>query len=529
VVKLWLAGKLKAGTESAVAWKAVEKKELLANKDVTLNAERYMGGADVEHEHEVVTIGEICVDVQSGYSCSANKQTATGVPHLRSQNITDQGQLTLDGAKFVPEEIAAANESYALRKGDILFNNTNSVELVGKTCLYDSNERAHYSNHTTRLRVDEARALPRFVALALHQLFKRGEFAKLCTRWVGQAGVSTTLLKQVEIPLPPLEEQRRIVAEIAGYQQVLDGARQILAGYQPRVDAQPDWPVAPLSDAAELTGGYAFKSTEMKPAAASSSDFPVVKIGNVGRDGRLDMTDAEFHTFTPDLARFVLHPGDIAVAMTGATVGKVAEVDRDNLLLNQRVGVVRRKETAEQKFLLHVLRGPDFYNYCQATAGGGAQGNISPRQILEYEIPLPSLAEQRRLVAELDAEAAQMEAVRALLPASRPKSSASSTACGARTREESYFSLKPSTGLNNGLAASSYLGRKGPMSRSLPSICAARCHPGFESPLDAVGKRADLRGSIPARLRFSGFPRKHAQMWRVSLFFPRHELREAGA
>ena len=416
VVKLWLAGKLKAGTESAVAWKAVEKKELLANKDVTLNAERYMGGADVEHEHEVVTIGEICVDVQSGYSCSANKQTATGVPHLRSQNITDQGQLTLDGAKFVPEEIAAANESYALRKGDILFNNTNSVELVGKTCLYDSNERAHYSNHTTRLRVDEARALPRFVALALHQLFKRGEFAKLCTRWVGQAGVSTTLLKQVEIPLPPLEEQRRIVAEIAGYQQVLDGARQILAGYQPRVDAQPDWPVAPLSDAAELTGGYAFKSTEMKPAAASSSDFPVVKIGNVGRDGRLDMTDAEFHTFTPDLARFVLHPGDIAVAMTGATVGKVAEVDRDNLLLNQRVGVVRRKETAEQKFLLHVLRGPDFYNYCQATAGGGAQGNISPRQILEYEIPLPSLAEQRRLVAELDAEAAQMEAVRALLP-----------------------------------------------------------------------------------------------------------------
>lgn len=116
------------------------------------------------------------------------------------------------------------------------------------------------------------------------------------------------------------------------------------------------------------------------------------------------------------LGRFVLRTGDIAVAMTGATVGKVAEVDRDNLLLNQRVGVVRRKETAEQKFLLHVLRSPDFYNFCQTTVGGGAQGNIAPRQILEYEIPLPPLEEQRRLVAELDAEAAQMDSVRSLLP-----------------------------------------------------------------------------------------------------------------
>ncbi len=219
VVKALLKGKLAELKETKVAWKLVEKTELIANKDVTLNAERYMDGADAEHEHEVVTIGEICSDVQSGYSCPASKQTSTGVPHLRSQNITDQGQLIWEGAKFVPLEIAAENESYALRKGDILFNNTNSVELVGKTCLYNSTERAHYSNHTTRLRLDETRALPRFVALALHQLFKRGDFAKLCTRWVGQAGVSAKLLKEVEIPLPPLEEQRRIVAEIEGHQQ----------------------------------------------------------------------------------------------------------------------------------------------------------------------------------------------------------------------------------------------------------------------------------------------------------------------
>ena len=255
--------------------------------------------------------------------------------------------------------------------------------------------------------------LPEFLYSVLRSMYSH---IRALTGDIERSGLNIPIIKAIQIPLPPLEEQRRIVAEIEGYQKVLDGARQILAGWQLRVDAQPDWPFAPLSEAADLTGGYAFKSTEMNPAPADGSDLPVVKIGNVGRDGRLDMTGAEFHAFTPDLARFVLRTGDIAIAMTGATVGKVAEVDRDNLLLNQRVGVVRRKETAEQKYLLHVLRSPDFYAFCQTTAGGGAQGNIAPRQILEYKIPLPPLEEQRRIVAELDAEAAQMEAVRSLLP-----------------------------------------------------------------------------------------------------------------
>jgi type I restriction enzyme M protein len=231
----------------------------------------------------------------------------------------------------------------------------------------------------------------------------------------GQQRVTREFLENYEIPLPPLEEQQQIVSELQGYQKVIEGARQILAGYKIRINADPKWPVKPLSEAAEIVGGYAFKSTEMK-RAAGNGDLPVVKIGNVGRDGRLDLTDVQYHTLTPDLSRFVLHTGDIVIAMTGATVGKVAEVNRDDLLLNQRVGVLRRKQSAEQKYLLHLLRSPEFYDFCQRTAGGGAQGNIAPRQILDYEIPLPSLEEQRQVMAATDTEVAQMESVRDLIP-----------------------------------------------------------------------------------------------------------------
>jgi len=239
--------------------------------------------------------------------------------------------------------------------------------------------------------------------------------ANALTTGASYPAVTENQLFDLDIPLPSLDEQRRIIAEIASYQKVIDGARQILTGHKVRIDVEPEWPVKPLSEAAEIIGGYAFKSTEMK-RAAGNGELPVLKIGNVGKDGRLDLTDIQYHALTSDLSRFLLHMGDIVIAMTGATVGKVAEVHRDNLLLNQRVGVLRRKQNAEQKYLLHLLCSPEFYDFCQRTAGGGAQGNIAPRQILDYEIPLPSLEEQRRVIAATDAEVAQMEAVRELIP-----------------------------------------------------------------------------------------------------------------
>jgi len=397
VVRALLGGKLAALKETNAAWKLVEKAELLGNKDVTLNAERYMGGAEAEHDHEVVTIGEICLDVQSGYSCSASKQTATGVPHLRSQNITDQGQLVWEGAKFVPLEIAAENESYALRKGDILFNNTNSVELVGKTCLYDSNERAHYSNHTTRLRVDEARALPQFVALAVHQLFKRGDFAKLCTRWVGQAGVSTTLLKQVEIPLPPLEEQRRIVAEIEGYQKILDGARQILDALEHQLHIEPDWELVPFGTICENLDG--------KRRPITKSDRKPGPYPYYGASGIVDSVadyifDEPLLLVSEDGANLLARSTPIAFSVSG------------KIWVNNHAHVVRFPDMATQRFVEHYLNSISIANYVT----GAAQPKLNQAQLNSIEIPLPPLPEQRRLVAELDAEAAQMEAVRALLP-----------------------------------------------------------------------------------------------------------------
>ena len=180
------------------------------------------------------------------------------------------------------------------------------------------------------------------------------------------------------------------------------------------------FPIVDLGAVADFSGGYAFKSNDMTDAPLGPTYRPVVKIGNVGRDGLLNLKDAQYHAFTKDLDRFSLYIGDIVIAMTGATVGKVAEVDRNNLLLNQRVGVVRAKPVALQKYLLVLLQRSEFYEFCQTTSGGGAQGNIAPKEILKYQIPLPPLEVQKEIVAEIEGYQKVINGARAVLDHYRP-------------------------------------------------------------------------------------------------------------
>ncbi len=87
-----------------------------------------------------------------GFACSKSKLVKSGIQHLRPFNIGDDGQLDLSDVYQVPE-IEAATKKTRLEAGDILFNNTNSAELVGKAALVPRAMDAGFSNHLTRIRL----------------------------------------------------------------------------------------------------------------------------------------------------------------------------------------------------------------------------------------------------------------------------------------------------------------------------------------------------------------------------------------
>lgn len=151
-------------------------------------------------------IEDVLSEVNSGFACNKSNEIPSGYTHLRTHNIDTSGNLNFDlMIKINPVKIDKKKSQ--IKKGDILFNNTNSKELVGKTALVDKDYNYGYSNHLTRIRLNEKLILPEFFVNYMINLHSQGYFLQICKKWIGQAGVNTGMLKETEIKFPSIKNQ----------------------------------------------------------------------------------------------------------------------------------------------------------------------------------------------------------------------------------------------------------------------------------------------------------------------------------
>ena len=164
-----------------------------------------------------------------------------------------------------------------------------------------------------------------------------------------------------------------------------------------------DYKTVKLLEVCSFINGYAFKSNNFSKEE-SINTLQVVRIGDINKDsGLVNIEEGVYHK-KDSFDKFIIQSGDILIAMTGATVGKVGLYNTLNTeaLLNQRVGLLKVNSSTLKSYIYYILRYQKFYTYCQSSATGIAQGNISGQQILDFLIPLPSLEEQQVIVNELD-------------------------------------------------------------------------------------------------------------------------------
>jgi type I restriction enzyme S subunit len=152
---------------------------------------------------DVVRLDNVIEEMSSGFA-SGNRDEA-GIAQLRMNNVTTDGRIVLDEVLKVP--VPADVERWKLRAGDFLFNNTNSIDLVGKCAVFeDAPYPCTFSNHLTRLRF-KPDLVPKWALLWFAVLWSRGVLKSLAIRHVGQAAIYGRELKRVKMPLPPLGEQ----------------------------------------------------------------------------------------------------------------------------------------------------------------------------------------------------------------------------------------------------------------------------------------------------------------------------------
>jgi type I restriction enzyme S subunit len=161
-------------------------------------------------------IDDALVDIQGGFACAKKYAVPSGLPHLRPFNVTTSGEVVItNDTVHIPLDFRENVEPYYLQKNDVLFNNTNSVELVGKTGIVREPMAVAFSNHINRLRVRNENLLdPKWLTYFLLNLQSQGFFATHCRKRIGQAGFSLEALSKVEIPLPDINIQRQIVQYI---------------------------------------------------------------------------------------------------------------------------------------------------------------------------------------------------------------------------------------------------------------------------------------------------------------------------
>lgn len=220
-------------------------------------------------------------------------------------------------------------------------------------------------------------------------------------------------VKRIKVPLPPIEIQREIVAELDGYQKIIDAAQTIVQTYKPTIKINPDWEMVELGKWAKIDNGNAFKSSEYVDAGAR-----VIRITNVQKGTIVDsqpkyVAIERMHEFK----KYELFEYDLLMSLTG-NVGRVGLYPKAMLpgLLNQRVARIRPDEKRLiKKFLFYVLNRDEFENAAILSASGIAQKNMSTEWLKTYNIPLPPLEIQHEIVAELEAEQKLIDANKKLI------------------------------------------------------------------------------------------------------------------
>jgi type I restriction enzyme S subunit len=346
-------------------------------------------------------IKDVIQDALSGFACG-KRDIKDGTAQLRMNNITTNGQLDLSSIIKVPaseEQI----KKYKLNYGDVIFNNTNSAELVGKTALFEGRDQIFlYSNHLTRLRPSSDILDPVFLLKWLNLQWNQRVFEQICNRWIGQAAVQKEKLFDLDIPIPPLPEQLRIAAKIqeliqeidrakAACEKQLGAANSLQSAYLRSVfesEEAKKWERKKLGEICELIMGQ----------SPPGESYNTEKIGLPFFQGKVDFTD-----YYPTVRLWCSQPmkiakeGDILISVR-APVGPV-NMSNMKCCIGRGLAAIRCKEQTINWFIFWYLV---YIEKMIASLGSGSTFNaIARADLTDLLFPIAPQEEQRRIVAKL--------------------------------------------------------------------------------------------------------------------------------
>ena len=354
-------------------------------------------------------LGDLVTDAQGGFA--SGERSECGVAQLRMNNVTDRGTFDWSTIVRVPANPETAS-AFSLQPGDVLFNNTNSTALVGKSAFFEGySERITYSNHFTRLRTNRSLLLPEFLSYWLQLQWKRRLFENICNQWIGQSAVQRDKLLSLEISLPPLGEQRQIADELRAKLGHIEKARVAAAR---QLEAARALPIALLRGVFDSPEARRWPRRKLGVLSARISKgespgwqgFEYVQEGArfIRSENVLwGMFQSEPEVRIPLDFHAKLSRSSVLVNLVGASIGRSckAPVGLGDANVNQAVAVITTTPELSADYLVLYLISPPAQRYFLEVQVEMARPNISLENLRDMEVPAPPIDEQDRIADEL--------------------------------------------------------------------------------------------------------------------------------
>ena len=309
---------------------------------------------------------------------------------------------------------------FLMKDGDFILQVTFAWE--GAIAIVSAAEDGMYgSTRYPTFRVDENRCVPRFLLNYFKTEQGRQQLVNICPGSAGRNRVlSIKRIPEVLVPLPPLAEQRRVVARIEELaaqiheactlrHQATEEAEALTASASAKwFEPKAGWLVKQVGDFCESPQYGYTESASREPVGPR-----FLRITDI-QDGRVNW-DSVPYCRCPEPDKYLLKPNDLVFARTGATTGKSFVIrDCPEAVFASYLIRLRVRDTISVDYLYRYFQSPSYWEQIADEKEGTGQPNLNGSKLAKIKVPIAPLAEQRRIVAELDALQAEVDALKRL-------------------------------------------------------------------------------------------------------------------
>ena len=388
----WAHGK----TNESTIISLVTKGEIATKGDYNLSGDRYKVGIDHSNaKWPMVKIGDI-FQIESGGTPSTDNPefwdgdiawaTLVDIPKSitritsTARKITKAG-LTNSSAKILPKNTVLVSSRATI--GRIAITDVEMATNQGfKNVIVTEENNASYVAYALSFKVED------MIAMASGGTFKE---------------ISKSSFSNLEIPLPPLEVQEQIVAELDGYAAIISGAKQIVENWKPSIDVNPNWALVSLKEVCELINGRAYAQDEL----LAKGKYRVLRVGNFFSNSSWYYSDLEL-----DENKYC-DKGDLLYAWSASFGARIWEEEK--VIYHYHIWKVLNDESRVSRPFLKILLEQLTGEFKAQGGRGGTMMHLTKSGMESTLVPIPGLEEQSQIVNEIEVEQKLIEANKELI------------------------------------------------------------------------------------------------------------------